>query len=222
MTRLVLADAVFLRADWAIPFDKQATTNGLFHAPGGEVTVPFMQGSERWGWSEGDGWKAVELPYTGGELAMTFVVPDAGEFDRFVSSFDRGILERVVANQPSEVRLRLPKFTIARSVLLGQQLRALGMPRAFSDDADFTGITSDEPLQIAEVAHQANITVDEKGTVAAAATAVIGQTTSGMVGEPKKLDIDRPSLFLLRRPTYRSAAFRRSGGQRPVIFEVAE
>lgn len=202
MTRLVLANAVFLRADWAIPFDKQATTNGSFHAPAGEVTVPFMQGSKRLGWSEGDGWKAVELPYTGGELAMTFVVPDAGEFDRFVSRFDRGILEGVVASQPSVVRLRLPKFNIDRPVLLGQQLRALGMPRAFSDDADFTGITSDEPLQIAEVAHQANITVDEKGTVAAAATAVMARTTSAMVGEPRKLDIDRPFIFLVRdRPT---------------------
>lgn len=201
-TRLVLANAVFLRADWAVAFDKNATADGPFHAPSGDVTVPFMHASERWGWSEGNGWKAVELPYTGGELAMTFVVPDAGEFDRFVSELDREMLQRVVASQPAEVRLRLPKFKIDRSLLLGQQLRTLGMPRAFSDNADFTGITADEPLQIAEVAHQATITVDEKGTVAAAATAVIMRTTSGMVGEPKNLDIDRPFLFLLHdRPT---------------------
>lgn len=202
LTRLVVVNAVFLRADWAVPFDPNATEEGSFHAPSGKVTVPVMRASERWGWSEGNGWKAVELPYTGGELAMTFVVPDAGEFDRFVSEFDHQMLEQVVATRPTQVRLRLPKFEIDRSVLLGQQLRTLGMHRAFNDEADFTGITAEEPLQIAEVAHQATITVDEKGTVAAAATAAIMRTTSGMVGEPKNLDIDRPFVFLLRdRPT---------------------
>jgi serpin B len=86
--------------------------------------------------------------------------------------------------------------------MLGQQLRTLGMRLAFSDAADFSGITTDMPLQIAEVVHQANITVDEKGTVAAAATAVIVRAVSGFAGETKELDIDRPFLFLLRdRPT---------------------
>ena len=202
MSRLVLANAVFLRADWAIPFDKNATADGPFHAPSRDETVPFMRATERWEWSEGDGWRAVELPYTGGELAMTFVVPDAGEFDRFTTGFDHSMLERIVSTQPAQVRLRLPKFTIDKSVLLGEQLRPLGMQTAFSDTADFTGITIDEPLQIAEVAHQAKLTVDEKGTVAAAATAVMMRTTSGLVGEPKTLDIDRPFLFFLRdRPT---------------------
>lgn len=202
LNRLVLANAVFLRADWAIPFDKNATADGPFHAPSRDETVPFMRATERWGWSEGHGWRAVELPYIGGDLAMTFVVPDAGEFDRFIAGFDHASLERIVSTQSAQVRLRLPKFTIDKSVLLGEQLRTLGMRAAFSDTADFTDITVDEPLQIAEVAHQAKLTVDEKGTVAAAATAVMMRTTSGMVGEPKTLDIDRPFLFFLRdRPT---------------------
>jgi serpin B len=94
--------------------------------------------------------------------------------------------------------LRLPKFDIDTSVMLGEQLKTLGMPMAFSDNADFSGITSDEPLQIAEVVHQANVTVDEKGTIAAAATAVIARTTSAVISEPKRLDVDRPFLFFLR------------------------
>lgn len=103
-SRLVLANAVFLRADWAIPFDKNATADGSFHAPTQDVTVPFMRATERWEWSEGDGWRAVELPYTGGELAMTFVVPDAGEFDRIVAGLDHSLLERIVSTQPAQVR----------------------------------------------------------------------------------------------------------------------
>lgn len=202
MTRLVLVNAVYLRADWAIPFARQATSDATFHATSGDVIVPFMRGTETWGWSEGDGWKAVELPYIDGELAMTLVVPDVGKFDQVASAFDHAMLDRIAAAKPARVRLSLPKFDIASAAMLREQLIALGMPTAFSDSADFSGITPDEPLQIAEVVHQANVTVDEKGTVAAAATAVVARATSATVGEPKQLDIDRPFLFLVRdRPT---------------------
>lgn len=201
-TRLVLANAVYLRADWSIPFDNNATIDRTFHAPNRDVTVPFMQGTEQWRWSEGDGWTAIELPYVGGDLAMTLVVPDDGQFNDFVSRFDETMLERVVTTTPARVKLRLPKFDLDHSVMLAEQLRTLGMPLAFGDAADLSGVTTDEPLQIAEVIHQANITVDEKGTVAAAATATVARTTSAIAGDPKELDVDRPFLFLLRdRPT---------------------
>jgi serpin B len=198
MVRLVLVNAVYLRADWAKPFSQDATSDGTFHAPAGDVTIPFMYGTERWPWSEGDGWQSVELPYTGGELVMTFVVPDAGQFDRVVSRLDRSMLEELATAQSTRVRLRLPKFTFDRSVMIGRQLRSLGMGLAFSDDADFSGITNDEPLYIGEVVHRAVVRVDEQGTVAAAATAVVMRTLAAVAGEPKRLDVDRPFLFLLR------------------------
>jgi serpin B len=95
------------------------------------------------------------------------------------------------------VDLTLPRFSIETKTQLGELLRALGMPTAFSDAADFSGITTAEQLAISEVIHQANIDVDEKGTEAAAATAVVMRAT-GMPAEPVTVRVDRPFLFVLR------------------------
>jgi len=196
-TRLVLVNAVYLRADWAAPFPKNQTRNAAFHAPGGDVTVAFMHGSEERGFASGDGWKAVELDYAGGQLAMTVVVPDAGRFDEVAARLDTTLLDAVTTTQPAQVDLTMPKFDIAKALSLKEQLIALGMPTAFSGQADFSAITADEALRIQDVVHQANITVDEQGTVAAAATAVIMGKTSAPVNL-QQLTVDRPFLFLLR------------------------
>jgi serpin B len=198
LTRLVLVNAVYLHADWATPFDKDATHDGPFHAPGGDVQVPLMHGQEERGFAEGDGWKAVDLDYAGGQLAMTILVPDAGRFDEVTSHLDVTMLDAATATKPATVDLTLPKFDIDKQLLLKDQLVALGMPTAFADHrADFSGITTDEELVIDDVIHQADVTVDEKGTVAAAATAVIMRTTSAPAN-PKTLVVDRPFVFLLR------------------------
>jgi serpin B len=99
---------------------------------------------------------------------------------------------------PPEVRLALPKFDIETSTSLAEQLSALGMPTAFTDGADFSGITTVEPLLIADVIHQANITVDEEGTEAAAATAVVLAGTSAPSDQPIEFVVDRPFVFALR------------------------
>jgi serpin B len=96
------------------------------------------------------------------------------------------------------VQLSLPKFDIETSTSLAEQLAALGMPTAFSDSADFTGISTVEPLHIADVIHQANITVDEEGTEAAAATGVVTRSTSAPVDTPIEFVVDRPFVFALR------------------------
>ena len=80
-TRLALVNAVYLKADWQVPFAKASTKPAPFHVPGGDVSTPFMAGAERWGWAEGDGWQAVELPYVDGKLVMTILVPATGRFD---------------------------------------------------------------------------------------------------------------------------------------------
>ena len=198
LTRFVLVNAVYLRADWATPFPKEATHDGTFHAPTSDVNVALMHGSERRGWAEGDGWKSVELDYAGGQLAMTVLVPDAGRFDEITSRLDATLLDAITSTKPAEVDLTLPKFAIDKQLSLKQQLIALGMPTAFADGkADFTGMTTDESLVIDDVIHETNVTVDEKGTVAAAATAVIGRASSAPA-RIEHLVVDRPFVFLLR------------------------
>ncbi len=199
-TRLTLVDAIYLKAAWLMPFDEKLTRDGAFtRLDGSTVEVPMMGQAEVMPYAkggDGGGWQAVELPYVGGKLALTIVVPtDLRAFDAALTadvwaSITRGLEGR-------NVRLRVPKFGLETKVDLATTLSALGMPTAFTDAADFSGITTDEPLKISAVIHQANIDVDEKGTTAAAATAVVLRATA-MPTEPVSLAVDHPFVFALR------------------------
>ncbi|MEQ1702828.1 MAG: serpin family protein, partial [Ilumatobacteraceae bacterium] len=100
--------------------------------------------------------------------------------------------------EPKPVALTMPRFDIESNVELGDVLAAMGMALAFSDDADFSGMTTAEELKISKVVHQANITVDEQGTEAAAATAVVVEPTSAPSGDPISFNLDRPFVFAVR------------------------
>jgi serpin B len=201
-TRLVLVNAIYLKAAWLMPFVVEATTPGPFtRLDGSTVDVPMMAASERLPYAEGAGWRAVELPYVGGSLAMTVIVPD--DLAAFEASLDGAAFDAIVASlASSSVDLAFPKFGIETRAELNDVLKALGMPLAFDPSgADFSGITNEEALFIAWVIHQANIDVDEKGTEAAAATAV-GMEGSAGPTEPIEMRVDRPFLFALRdKPT---------------------
>ena len=108
---------------------------------------------------------------------MVVVLPDAGRFEAVAAALPDVLVATSKANG-TEVNLSLPKFDIASSLLLKQPLVALGMPTAFGDTADFSGMSTTERLQLADVVHQANLTVNEHGTVASAATAVIVRVES--------------------------------------------
>jgi serpin B len=110
LTRMVLVNAVYLKADWALPFPKEQTAPGPFHAPQGDVQVPFMRGMESRRFAAGDGWKAVELLYAGGKLAMTVLVPDAGRYDDVAGRLSADMLNGILdGSEPIEVDLQLPK-----------------------------------------------------------------------------------------------------------------
>jgi len=197
-TRLTLVNAIYLKAPWLTPFSPEATKPGAFSRPDGStVDVPMMSLSESLPYAEGTGWRAVELPYVGGSLALTIIVPDS--MAAFQSSLTPDLLAGLTgALQPRSVQLALPKFGIESKTDLATTLAAMGMPLAFDPDrADFSGITTEERLVISAVIHQANIDVDEKGTEAAAATAVVMRAT-GAPAEPVALRVDRPFLFALR------------------------
>jgi serpin B len=200
-TRLVLANAVYLKAAWAHPFPPGATADAPFHpGSGAEIVVRMMRLAARLGYRRGDGYQAVVLPYAGRELAMAVVLPDgplAPMEEMLASGGIRGFLAGAGQQQ---VRLALPGFRLTAGASLRQPLQALGAGLAFSrEDADFSGITAATRLWIDEVAHKAYIDVDEQGTEAAAATvmAVAGARFAVPSPPPVEVTVDRPFLFAI-------------------------
>lgn len=200
-TRLVLTNAIYMKAQWLVPFFEDSTADGRFTTlGGGEVTVPMMRLSEDLQYASGDGYQAVVLPYAGEQLSMLVVVPDEGSFD-FVEARIGDVVGEVDGSLTRpQVMLEFPRFEFRTQAALKQILIDLGMPTAFSDAADFSGMTDEAQLSIQDVVHEAFISVDEDGTEAAAATAMIMHTTSMPLDppEPIELTVDRPFLFLIR------------------------
>jgi serpin B len=201
LTRLVLVNAVYLDATWASQFDKNLTTDGEFTTLGGQiVTTPMMSQSAGLAYAKGDGWQAVELPYARNELAMLMIVPDEARFSEVEGRVTSGLIEEAATSlrTGAEVQLTMPKFEFRTQAGLADALKALGMQKAFDPEAaDFSGMTKQEALCISDVIHEAYIAVDEEGTEAAAATAVIMRATAAPL-ETVQVTIDRPFLFALR------------------------
>ncbi len=203
-TRVILVNTVYLLADWMRPFDANATADAPFTLASGErAEVAMMNATRRMALYEGEGFKAVDLGYEGAELSFVLLVPDApGGLPALETQLDADGLAAVMTaldeGEPREVWLKLPKFELKTKYRLTGPLRALGMNRAFSSDADFTGIT-EENLAISDVIHQTFVKVDEKGTEAAAATAIGIRTTAIMTGpDPVEVHADKPFLFVIR------------------------
>jgi serpin B len=199
MTRLVLTNAIYFNAAWAEPFEEEATRDGAFHPlTGSEVTVPMMRQTTSFGYTEGEGYQAVELPYDGRELSMVVLVPDEGAFHTFEGALDAERLSAIVDGLTNEqVTLTMPRFEYRSGFSVNDALKALGMTDAFSGSADFSGMTGSRDLFISSVIHKAFVSVDEEGTEAAAATAV-AMVESAMPGEPVELTVDRPFIFTIR------------------------
>lgn len=199
LTRLVLTNAIYFNAAWLHPFEKNATANGTFHLlDGKEVTVPMMNQTESFGYTEDGNYQAVELPYDGSELAMVILLPKSGQFQAFESSLDARLVDGIIGKiEYQRISLTMPKFEFESSFSLKKMLSEMGMGLAFTENADFSGMTGNRDLFIHEVVHKAFVSVDEAGTEAAAATAVIVGITAVPV-EPIKVTIDRPFIFLIR------------------------
>ena len=200
LTRMVLVNAIYFKADWLNPFDPNDTGDQPFHLlDGTQVQSRQMSGPLSAPYMAGDGFQAVELPYAGETAAMDIIVPDEGRFEQFEAGLDAQQFQGIIdALQPTGLQVGLPKFSYRSSFSLGDRLAALGMPAAFNaSQADFSGMTGRRDLYISEVLHQAFVAVDEQGTEAAAATAVGMRATSAMQ-EPHKLIIDRPFIFVIR------------------------
>jgi serpin B len=199
--RLVLVNAIYLKAPWLEPFAESDTKTAPFTRPdGSQVSVPTMSLnlSEGGRYASGSGWQAVELPYAGGSLAMTIVVSD--DLAAFEGGLDAARFSQITTGlQAADVDLTLPRFKIETKSNLNSALAGMGMPLAFDPSrADFSGITTQGQLYIERVVHQANIAVDEKGTEATAATVVVMAAASAAPIQPVTVHVDRPFLFAVR------------------------
>jgi len=204
-TRLVLVNAIYFNAAWAEPFDVADTHDGPFHtAAGATVDVPMMHQAYEGGFHLGDGYTALELLYDGGELSMMVLVPDPGVA---LSTLEA----RLTADLIAEIRagtsngmidLTMPRWQLdGTTVSLADLLSTLGMGIAFTDAADLSGMNGTGGLYISDVLHQAFVKVNEAGTEAAAATAVIVGDTS-LPPEGPTVVLDRPFVYLIQdRPT---------------------
>lgn len=202
LTRLVLANAIYFYGSWMHPFDQNATAEApFFTLDGTEISVDMMKlYGERFLYHQGDNYQALNLPYMSSDFVMTLLVPDAGSYENFESSFTQQDLSDIFSEMTFEmVDLELPKFDFETELNANHALIALGMEEAFDpDQSDFSGIADVDDLHITDVLQKATITVDEEGTEAAAATAVIIGITSAPIDEPISLVIDRPFMFMIR------------------------
>jgi serpin B len=200
-TRLVLVNAVYLKAKWLAPFAADQTSAAAFHAPAGTVQVPTMHQPGTFGYVQASGYQALEMRYQGGRLAFDVLLPSPGGLGPLLSRIaGHGPLALLAGLRHTQVEVALPKFRLTTHVELAEPLRALGMQLAFEPGrADLSGI-ADKPgyLYVKAVVHEAYLDVDEAGTEAAAATGVGISGTAVMAPPTTKFIADRPFVFVLR------------------------
>jgi serpin B len=199
-TLLVLVNAIYFDAAWKTPFEKDATKPGTFQrGDNTSVTAEMMRGAQEARYGSGDGWEAVEIPYAGTPVSMVLVMPTAGTADMFEQSLDGEGLEAIITSmQTRSVDVTMPKFSFGSSGSLKKALGDLGMGVALGGGADFSGILPGGGIEIQDIIHEAVIDVDEAGTEAAAATAVIfASSGTGTFPEPAEIVLDHPFFFFI-------------------------
>lgn len=204
ITTAVLTNALYFKAQWATQFEKALTGDAPFEvSPGNTVSVKMMRNivSSRYG--EAAGYEAAAVPYrtrAGRRYEMVVILP-AKDLATFETTFDASALSALLSTlTQQDVDLSMPRFLLKASLHLKDDLGALGMPTAFGDSADFSGVSNPPPGNISDVVHQGYISVDENGTEASAATAVVfgDGSISTRDAPPPVLRLDRPFLAIIR------------------------
>jgi serpin B len=214
LTRLVLVNAIYFKGTWATPFPESATRPDKFYAkPDKTVTVPFMHKRDKFSYGENDQLQLITLPYVGRQLEMLILLPRSrdgiGQLENRLTAANLSAWTWDMRNQ--QVDVTLPKFKMSSGFMLAQPLAALGMKDAFDENkADFSGMDGNSHwLSISAVLHKAFVDVNEKGTEAAAATAVVmvGRSAKLPLEPPHEFRADHPFLFLIRDSTTGSILF---------------
>ena len=210
MTRLVLVNALYLQAPWADPFSEKSTQREPFHVRGGApVDVPMMRKTAEFGYVKREGFTAVSLPYVGDDLQFLILLPDdVNGLHALESKLTANVLSECAKLEAHDVDLHLPKFKLELPTMaLAESFQSLGMKSAFDvprGSANFDKIAPRKPndyLYISQIFHKTFIAVDEKGTEAAAATAVVMMKATAMAGpkpQPIEVKVDRPFIYAIQ------------------------
>lgn len=210
MTRLVLTNAIYFKGAWANQFEEKDTQDGSFTlTDGSNKTVPFMHGNFTISALVSERIQAIRLPYESGTYAMAAIMPSA-DFAEFEQQLTAADLEQILSDlqhSSAKVDISMPKFQAESSLGLAEILAGLGMPDAFdAQKADFSGMTGKPDLMIGSVLHKATIDVNEEGTEAAAATAVVMNLTS-MPGQTYTIRLDKPFIYVVYETTTNTIVF---------------
>ncbi len=207
-TRLVITNAIYFKGSWVKKFDERNTTDADFRTGSGTIVrVPMMQRTDedaRYGYADTPAFQALSMPYESGdgkELSMLVILPKSDDLVTFEQSFNASSLATLRQSlHTRRVMVYFPKFTMETKYSLPKLLSAMGMPTAFSGGADFSGMDGRRDLYIDDVIHQAFVDVNEEGTEAAAATAVVARLMSARIEEPPipVFRADHPFIFIIQ------------------------
>jgi serpin B len=195
---MYLVNAIYFNAEWKYTFDKDDTFTGDFHLEGGGTeAVDYMKIEQSFGYALQEDYAAVELPYGDSAFSMVAILPSEEiPFDSFIVMYGQEEWSRLGSlSGTQKMIVELPKFKYEFKSLLNDPLTGLGLGVAFSDAADFSGITTETDLYISRVIHQTFIDVNEKGTEAAAATIVEMRETSALMNY---IRFDRPFVYIIK------------------------
>ena len=206
-TFLIITDAIYFKADWKISFDKDLTKIKPFHAlDGTKVNVKMMDMGDNdvFPYIQTNDYQMVALPYEGDDLSMVLLLPEKGKFDKVEKELNGDkFLDMLDSLTDREGSVSMPSFELRDSMSLKKTFKSMGMQTPFGALADFSGITTDVYLYIDDIIHKTFLKINEKGSEAAGATAVIIMYDSGIGGneepppEPFRMVLDRPFIYAI-------------------------
>ncbi|NHH98087.1 hypothetical protein DYY66_1523 [Candidatus Nitrosotalea sp. FS] len=202
LTRVVLTDAVYFKGTWLTKFDESKTIDANFStSENNTVKVPMMHVETGFKYLEDNDLKILDMPYSGGNLSMMIILPKDKDLNNLANQLSSDKLNQWKNSLAvREVSVHMPKFMLHTAYKLKDNLSEMGMASAFDPNiADFSGITGTQDLYVDNVYHKAFVDVNEKGTEAAAATAIVMMTVMGENAgvQPLEFNADHPFVFLI-------------------------
>jgi serpin B len=201
LTRLVLTNAVYFKGEWKEQFKKNGTKKSIFHnAAGNDVSTDMMYNKARYGYFENDKYQFLEMSYKGNEVSMYVLLPKETQgLTKVTTNLSIETINSSIKNlKRQKVKVYFPKFKLNLSYRLERLMKSLGMNDAFSKRADFSKMTGNKELYISAIIHKTFIEVDEKGTEAAAATAVVMRMKSAPPVDSPEFKADHPFFYFIR------------------------